>query len=151
MIVDRASGKMLWAGEAGDRSLVWGELGRSGPRKVAGRLVDQIKKAIRAVPAGSLPSPPPLSDAERQAAESPLPPAPPPGPDTVVTSAVAPAQALKNEDVLKLVLAAIGDDVVIAKIKSSRCAFQMDTDSIVALKKAGASDRVIAAMLEASK
>jgi hypothetical protein len=151
MIIDRKTGRMLWAGEAGDRDMWWGDLARGGPRKVAGRLVDQIKKAIRAVPPGSLPAPPPLSAAERQLAAAPIPAAPAPGPDTIVTSAPAAPAVFTNEDVVKLLSAAVGDDVVIAKIKSSSCRFQLDTDSIIALKKGGASDRVIAAMIEASK
>ena len=151
MVIDRTTGKMLWAGEAGDRDMWWGDLARGGPRKVAGRLVDQIKKAIRAVPPGSLPAPPPLSDAERQLAAAPIPAAPAPGPDTVRTSDPATPKAFKNDDVVKLLSAAVGDDVIIAKINSSSCQFLMDTDSIIALKKAGASDRVISAMLGASK
>ena len=118
---------------------------------MASRLADQIEKGIRAVPPGSLPPPPPLSDEERQLNARPLPPSPAPGPGTVVTSTSGKPSALSNEDVLKLLTAAIGDDVILAKIKSSPSQFQLDTDSIVALKKAGASDRVIAAMIEASR
>ena len=118
---------------------------------MASRLADQIEKGIRAVPPGSLPPPPSLSDEERQLNARPLPSPPAPGPDTVVTSTTGKPSALTNEDVLKLVTAAIGDDVILAKIKSSPSQFQLDTDSIVALKKAGASDRVIAAMIEASR
>jgi hypothetical protein len=34
---------MVWAGEAGDRSLMWGGLRRGGERKVADRLVKRMK------------------------------------------------------------------------------------------------------------
>lgn len=37
---------MIWAGEAGDRSLWWGNLKRGGRRRVADRLVDKMKKDL---------------------------------------------------------------------------------------------------------
>jgi len=37
---------LIWAGEAGDRSLWWGNLKRGGQRKVADRLVGKMKKAL---------------------------------------------------------------------------------------------------------
>lgn len=47
MIVDKASGQLLWASEAGDRSVWWGSLKRGGMRKVADRIVNNLKKEIR--------------------------------------------------------------------------------------------------------
>jgi hypothetical protein len=44
----------------------------------------------------------------------------------------------------------LGDDVIIARIKTSPCRFALSDDDLVALKRAGVSDKVIAAMLEAS-
>jgi hypothetical protein len=44
-IVDKA-GTVLWAGEAGDRSLLLGPVKRGGARKVADRLVHSLKKAM---------------------------------------------------------------------------------------------------------
>lgn len=38
---------ILWAGEAGDRSLMFGVMTRGGPRKVADRIVSRLKKAIQ--------------------------------------------------------------------------------------------------------
>jgi len=38
--------EMVWAGEAGDRSLWWGSLKRGGQRKVAERIVKQLKKDL---------------------------------------------------------------------------------------------------------
>jgi hypothetical protein len=38
----------MWASEAGDRSLMWGALARGGQRKVADRLVNNLKKALSA-------------------------------------------------------------------------------------------------------
>ena len=37
---------MVWAGEAGDRSMWWGGLKRGGQRKVADRIVKQLKKDL---------------------------------------------------------------------------------------------------------
>ena len=37
---------VIWAGEAGDRSLMWGRLARGGKSKVASRLVSKMKKDL---------------------------------------------------------------------------------------------------------
>lgn len=37
---------VIWAGEAGDRSLLWGRLARGGKSKVASRLVGKMKKDL---------------------------------------------------------------------------------------------------------
>lgn len=37
---------VIWAGEAGDRSLMWGRLARGGKSKVASRLVSKMKKEL---------------------------------------------------------------------------------------------------------
>lgn len=37
---------VIWAGEAGDRSLWWGNLKRGGQRRVADRLVDKLKSDL---------------------------------------------------------------------------------------------------------
>jgi hypothetical protein len=37
---------VIWAGEAGDRSLWWGDVRRGGQRRVADRLVDKMKKDL---------------------------------------------------------------------------------------------------------
>jgi len=43
-LIDVRSRSMVWAGEAGDRSLIYGKFKRGGERKVAERLVRQLKK-----------------------------------------------------------------------------------------------------------
>jgi hypothetical protein len=43
-LIDVRSRSMVWAGEAGDRSLIYGKFKRGGERKVAERLVRQMKK-----------------------------------------------------------------------------------------------------------
>lgn len=60
------------------------------------------------------------------------------------------AEALTNADVLKMVEAKLGDDLIVSKIKSSSGDFDTSIDAILKLKAAGASDAVIHAMVEAS-
>lgn len=45
-LVDHDESVVLWASEAGDRNLVWGAVARGGQRKVADRLVNNLKKAL---------------------------------------------------------------------------------------------------------
>jgi hypothetical protein len=47
MIVERETGKFLWATEAGDRSIWWGAMKRGGQRQVANRIANNLKKAIQ--------------------------------------------------------------------------------------------------------
>jgi hypothetical protein len=45
-LVDKERKAILWADEAGDRSLMFGVMRRGGERKVADRLVSKLKKAM---------------------------------------------------------------------------------------------------------
>ena len=45
-LLDKEGKVILWSAEAGDRNLFFGALSRSGPRKVADRLVSDLKKAM---------------------------------------------------------------------------------------------------------
>lgn len=45
-LVDKSGQVVLWSSEAGDRSIWWGAVKRGGPRKVADRLVNNLKKAM---------------------------------------------------------------------------------------------------------
>ena len=45
-LVDKAEKNVLWAGEAGDRSLLFGAVKRGGQRKVADRIVSKLKDAL---------------------------------------------------------------------------------------------------------
>lgn len=70
-----------------------------------------------------------------------------------IAAAVSPALAqevMTNDSVTTLVSAGMGDQVVIAKIKSSAASFDVSTDKLLELKRKGASDAVIAAMVDAS-
>jgi hypothetical protein len=46
IVVQKATNAMLRAGEAGDRSMWWGSLARGKQRKVASRLVADLKRVI---------------------------------------------------------------------------------------------------------
>jgi hypothetical protein len=61
-----------------------------------------------------------------------------------------PAQspALTNGDVVKMTEAKLSDDIIVSKIRSSACAFDMDIDAILKLKATGVSDAVIHAMVD---
>lgn len=71
------------------------------------------------------------------------------------SSNIAPAapasspRMMSNEDVMAMKAAGLADDVIIAKIRSGRCGFRTDATDIIAMKKSGASDAVLKAMLEA--
>lgn len=57
------------------------------------------------------------------------------------------AEAFNNDSIVALTEAGVGDDVLIAKINTVPCDYNVSTDSIIALKKAGVSSSVIAAMV----
>lgn len=61
--------------------------------------------------------------------------------------AFAEAEVLKNETVVQLVQAGLGEEAVIAKIRSSKGEFDLSTDGLIALKAKGVPNPVIAAML----
>lgn len=65
-------------------------------------------------------------------------------------AAPASAETLTNESVVILAGSGIGDEAVIAKIKSSEVKFDLATDQLIALKNKGVSGHVIAAMLNAA-
>lgn len=62
----------------------------------------------------------------------------------------ASAQTLTNADIVKMVQAKLGDDVIISEIKHSTCNFDTSPNALVKLKEAGVSDRVLEAMTEAA-
>jgi hypothetical protein len=67
-------------------------------------------------------------------------------PENPQTSA---GQGLTNDDIVKLVQAKLPDSVVLAKIKSSNCDFDTSPDALIKLKRAGVSDSVLQAIVEA--
>lgn len=58
-------------------------------------------------------------------------------------------EVLTNDSVIQMVKAGLPEAVVIAKIKSTATKFDLKTDSLVNLKKAGVSDKVLEAMVAA--
>jgi len=58
-------------------------------------------------------------------------------------------EVLTNDSVIQMVKAGLPEAVVIAKIKGTATKFDLKTDSLVNLKKAGVSDKVLEAMVAA--
>jgi hypothetical protein len=58
-------------------------------------------------------------------------------------------EVLTNDSVIQMIKAGLPEAVVIAKIKSTATKFDLKTDSLVNLKKAGVSDKVLEAMVAA--
>jgi hypothetical protein len=57
---------------------------------------------------------------------------------------------ITNARVIEMTKLGLGDDVITARIKTASCQFSLSDNDLVQLKKAKVSDKVIAAMLEAS-
>lgn len=68
----------------------------------------------------------------------------------IVTSAARAdtAGTLTNAGVIQMAQGKVSDAIIIAKIKNSKRGFDMSTDALVALSKAGVSEPVIKAMME---
>ena len=62
-------------------------------------------------------------------------------------SFLAAQQVMNNDSVVKLVKAGLSDDLIVTTINSSPGAYDTSTDGIIALKTAGASDKVVAAVI----
>jgi hypothetical protein len=58
---------------------------------------------------------------------------------------------LTNADIISLKQTGFGDDLTISKIRASGADYKLEVNDLVELKKAGISEAVISAMLEASK
>ena len=62
-------------------------------------------------------------------------------------SLLAAQQVMNNDSVIKLVKAGLSDDLIVTTINCSPGAYDTSADAIIALKTAGASDKVIAAII----
>jgi hypothetical protein len=61
-------------------------------------------------------------------------------------------EVLRNEDVAKMAASGLGDEIIVAKVQeAAEVDFALAVDDLIALRKAGVSERVIHAMLERSK
>lgn len=59
------------------------------------------------------------------------------------------SSGMTNGDVIKLVQAGIGESVVMTAVRTAaKTMFQLDADNLIALKKAGVSDNIVAVMLD---
>jgi hypothetical protein len=56
-------------------------------------------------------------------------------------------QALNNDAVVKLVKAGLSDDLIVSTINAQAGAYDTSTDGLIALKTAGVSDKVVAAIV----
>jgi hypothetical protein len=65
------------------------------------------------------------------------------------TPSSSPDDALNNDGVIQLKQLGLGDSVIIEKIKTSHCAFDVSLNGLKQLKSAGISDEAIATMLAA--
>jgi len=59
-------------------------------------------------------------------------------------------QVLNNDSIIKLVKAGLSDDLIVTTINASPGAYDVSADGMIALKTAGASDRVVAAIVTKS-
>ena len=57
---------------------------------------------------------------------------------------------LSNDDVLKMLSGQLGENVIIARIEQGPCKFDLSTEALLALKKAGASDHLIEVIIKAA-
>ena len=56
-----------------------------------------------------------------------------------------------NARIIEMTHKGLGDDVIIARIKASATKFSLSDDDLAALKKAGVSDSVVAAMIQSTQ
>lgn len=60
---------------------------------------------------------------------------------------LAAQQAMTNDAVIKLVKAGLSDDLIVSTINASPAAYDTSANGLIALKQAGASDKVVAAIV----
>jgi hypothetical protein len=63
-------------------------------------------------------------------------------------AALPPAPEMTNETILKLTKAGLGDEVILGMLNNQQGRYALDADSIIALKQAGVSEKVIASLIE---
>ena len=67
---------------------------------------------------------------------------------TLVTAVPARAQqGLTNGDIIKMQSAGLSENIILASVNGQPAAYDTSTDGLLALKKAGVSDAVVAAMI----
>jgi len=68
---------------------------------------------------------------------------------TAVAVQVADPSLLSNKDVTEMVQAKLSDQIVISKVRTTKCRFDTSPSALIQLKKSGASDAVVLAVTEA--
>lgn len=58
-------------------------------------------------------------------------------------------EVMTNNEVISLAKAGLNSSIIVNKIRTSKSNFDLSTDSLITLKKAGVSDEIVTAMLEA--
>jgi hypothetical protein len=67
----------------------------------------------------------------------------------LIAAAILPAQTpMTNDTVIKMVKAGLSDDIVLGSIRNQPPGFSVEPEDLIALKKAGVSDKVVAAIVE---
>jgi len=64
-----------------------------------------------------------------------------------ICAVLAAQQAMNNDAVIKMVKAGLSDDIIVGSISSQPGQYDTSADGLIALKTAGASDKVVAAMI----
>ena len=59
-----------------------------------------------------------------------------------------PAWSMSTRDVFDLLEAGVGEDVILKQMDAESASFQLETDDILALRRAGATDRLLRAMID---
>ena len=67
-----------------------------------------------------------------------------------ILEASGPGSRLTNEDIVKMIKAGLGPQIILATIKSQPGAYDVSPNALVALKTAGVSDEIIAALIESA-
>lgn len=65
------------------------------------------------------------------------------------SNAFAQEEVMTNDEVISLATAGLNSSVIVNKIRTSKSNFDMSTDALIKLKKAGINDEIVNAMLEA--
>jgi hypothetical protein len=66
-------------------------------------------------------------------------------------AALAQSEGLTNADVVQLVKAGLGKELIVNKIKNSACSFDTSVTGLIELKKAGVDDLVVGVMLDRAR
>lgn len=56
--------------------------------------------------------------------------------------------ALTNDSIIKMLRAGLGEDVIVSTVKAQPAKYSTGVDDLIALKGAGVTDRILAAMVE---